>query len=82
MGTQLSNNIASSPGPEISGKIRIAMVKRSSSHLPFTFSKTILVKLTITHRQVMKGKDSMWFLRLIGFDLWHIAPIEEGLDGV
>ena len=45
----------------------IAMVQRSPSHLPFTISKKyingpLLVKLNLTHRQVRKGKVSLWFL--------------------
>ena len=43
------------------------MVRRSSWHLPFTFSKKyiswpILVKLRIKHHQVWKGKGCMGFL--------------------
>ena len=40
MRTQLSNDVVSSPKPKISvRRIRIPMVKRSLSHIPFIFSK-------------------------------------------
>ena len=65
MRTQLSNNIVSSHDHENSREVLVNQwSRRSSRHLPFTFSKKyisglILVKLHIKNHQVWKGKGCM-----------------------